>query len=438
MKIVKYYNDSTFLIERVLNMEFVNKIITQLENGQHDEAFEGYEQILKAGTHEERFQLGEALFQFGFVGEAEALFRRLLISYPEEGELLVLLAETLIEQGKEEDAILELEKINENDPSYPESMLLLADLYQMEGLYEVSEKKLLKAKELLPNEIIIDFAMGELYSEEGKFIEAVICYKRVLESEDEIAGVSVNQRLADALSAGGAFEEALPYYDKALDNKLELNTLFNSGFTALQAGYNLKAIEKLQELKELDPEYYSLYLYLARAFEREAEHEKGLQVLLEGMRYDEYNKDLYLFAGKLALKTGNELEAEKMFREALALDPELTEAALSLNTLLIKHEKYEDVKEIIQQLEDGSEAEPRFLWDAAIAYQHLEEYSQALKYYESAYTFYKDTSDFLLDYGYFLIEEGERSKAVEIFNKLVKKHPNNEEFLDVLQRLSDD
>ena len=94
-------------------MESVNKIITLLENGQHEEALNGYEQILATGSNEERFLLGEELFQYGFLEEAQNLFQRLLQVYPEEGELLVLLAETLIELGKEEEAILELEKIQE-------------------------------------------------------------------------------------------------------------------------------------------------------------------------------------------------------------------------------------------------------------------------------------------------------------------------------------
>ena len=68
----------------------------------------------------------------------------------------------------------------------------------------------------------------------------------------------------------------------------------------------------------------------------------------------------------------------------------------------------------------------------------LEEYSEALNRYESAYTFYKDTTDFLIDYGYFLMEEGKQIEAVEIFTKLLKMDPSNEEFLDVWQRLSDD
>ena len=71
-------------------------------------------------------------------------------------------------------------------------------------------------------------------------------------------------------------------------------------------------------------------------------------------------------------------------------------------------------------------------------YQNLEEYSQALNRYESAYTFYKDTTEFLVDYGYFLMEEGKQIAAVEIFKKLLKMDPSNEEFLDVWQRLSDD
>jgi len=419
-------------------MESVNKIISQLENGQHEEALKGYEWILKHGSNEERFLLGEELVQYGFLEEAKNLFQRLLEYYPEEGEILVLLAETLIELGKEEEAILELEKINENDPSFPESLVLLADLYQLEGLYEVSEQKLLKAKSLLPDEVIIDFALGELYAEEGKFVQAIRCYEHVLERENEIGGVNVNQRMADAISAGGAFEEALPFYEKALENKLEINTLFNYGFTALQAGYNGKAIEKFLELKELDPEYYSLYINLARAYEREEDSENGYQILKEGIQYDEFNKDLYNYAGKLALKIGKEEEAEKMFREALALDPELTEAALTLNKLLLHQERWEDVLEIVNMMEEGGEVEPQFFWDAAIAHQNLEEYSQALNSYENAYNFYKETIDFLIDYGYFLIEEGERERAVEIFNRLVKSDPSNEEYQDVWQRLTDD
>lgn len=418
-------------------MDKINKIIALLENGQHEEALAGYEKILKNGTNDERLLLGEELFQYGFLEEAKKLYERLLEAYPEEGEILVSLAEILIEQGQEDEALQTLNKIHEDDPSYPQSLLLQADLYQMEGLYEVSEQKLLQAKSTLPEEFIIDFALGELYMEQGRFIEAIRAYDKVLPFEVEIAGVNVHQRLGDAYSAGGAFEEALTHYEKALEDSLEINTLFHYALTAYQAGMNKTAIEKFTELKELDPEYHSLYLYLAKSYEREEDLENSFKAIQEGLRYDEYNKDLSFYAGKIALKLGNEEEAENQFRQALVLDPEFIEAALTLNKLLLHQERYEDVLEIIELFNENDIEEPQLIWDEAVALQHLEKYSEALNKYQLAYNSLKNDLDFLTDYGYFLMEEGKREDAIEIFSMLLKKDPSNEEYEETLQRLSE-
>lgn len=416
-------------------MDKVNKIITLLENGQHEEVLKGCRQILEKGSNEERFVLAEELFHYGFIEEAKALIEKLLESYPEEGELLVLLAEALIELGKEDEAILVLERVDAGDPSYPQSLVLLADLYQMQGLFEVSEQKLLNAKALLPQEVLIDFALGELYAEQGKFLEAMRAYERVLTTDEVIAGTNVNQRMAEVLSAGGAFEEALAYYEKALEGKLEINTLFSYALTALQAGYNRTAIEKFTEVLELDPEYHSLYLSLAKAYELEEELDNSFNTVKKGIKQDEFNKDLYLYGARIALKMGKEDEAESLLREALALDPEFIEAALTLTKLLLHQERYEDVLEIIELMNEFAEEEPRFLWDAAIALQELEQYSEALNKYESAYSYYKERQDFLSDYGYFLIEEGKRAEAAELFRKLIKIEPDNLDYQDTLQRL---
>jgi tetratricopeptide (TPR) repeat protein len=416
-------------------MDRVNKIITMLENGQHIEAITEYNVVLTKGKPDEKFLLAEELLQFGFLSESKALVENLLTIYPEEGELLVLLGEILVESGDEEQAILELEKISEHDPSFGQSLLLLADLYQVQGLFEVCERKLLKAKDILPDEVVIDFALGELYSEQGEVTKALKSYEAVLKEYHEIAGVSVYQRMAELLSASGEFEEALFYYDKAIDEKLEINTLFGYAFTALQAGYNRTSIEKFEELKELDPEYHSLYLHLAKAYEREEELEKSLSAIQEGIKQDEFNKDLFFFGGKIAIKLANPELAEQYFREALALDPGFTEAALTLNKLFFQQERYEDVIDLISQLDFVDDEEPQLLWDSALAYEKLEEYSYALDKYESAYTFFKNNEAFLNDYGYFLIEEGKNDLAAEIFKQLQKGDPTNGEYADLLDRL---
>lgn len=55
------------------------------------------------------------------------------------------------------------------------------------------------------------------------------------------------QRLAESLSSSGAFEEALEWYEKAVKENPEPNTLFGFGFTALKAGYPKTAIKQLTE-----------------------------------------------------------------------------------------------------------------------------------------------------------------------------------------------
>lgn len=419
-------------------MDIVRKILSLLENGQQNEALQYFNQVLNTGTDDEKYDLAEDLTHYGFLEEAAALFQNLLEKYPDEGELIILLSEIYLDMGQEEEAMLLLEKINPSDPSYPQSLLLLADLYQMNGLFEVSENKLLTAKKLLPEEPVVDFALGELYGELGKFSEAIKAYTHVLESgAKEMAGISVHQRLAEMLSASGSFENALVYYEQALNEKLEINLLFGYALTALQAGYNKTAIEKFEQVKELDPEYHSLYLYLAKAYEREEDLNKSFETVLEGIRYDEYNKDLFYFGGRLALKLGNEQEAERLLRESIAVDPGFTESVLVLNKLFIRQERYEDVLELIKHVESFDEEEPQLLWDEAIAYQNLEEYSQALNKYQAAYTFFKTNQEFLSDYGYFLIGEGKRREAVEIFSDLLKNDPSNMEYQELLDRLQE-
>ncbi|MCH6268552.1 tetratricopeptide repeat protein [Neobacillus citreus] len=418
-------------------MERIKKIITMLENGQHKEALNEYNVVLQSGMPEEKFLLGEELFQYGFLDEARALVENLLNSYPEEGELLILLGEILIEAGEEEEAILVLERISELDVHYAQSLLLMADLYQLQGLYEVCENKLLKAKEILPNEIIIDFALGELYSEQGEVTAALNAYEKVLKETTEVASVNIYARMADLLSASGVFEEALVYYDKALEEKLEINTLFGYAFTALQAGYNRTAIEKFIELKELDPEYHSLYLLLGKAYEREEELENSLRIVQEGIKIDEFNKDLFFYGGQIAAKLGKLPEAEQYLREALVLDPGFTQAVMVLNKLFLQEERFEDVLLLLSDLGLTDDEEPQLLWDSALAYQKLESYSKALDKYESAYTFFKNNETFLQDYGYFLMEEGKTTPAAEIFKQLLAFDPTNSEYLDVLERLGE-
>ncbi len=76
-----------------------------------------------------------------------------------------------------------------------------------------------------------------------------------------MAGTVIAQRMAEAYSLLGEFEQAMFYYEQALNERFDAHTLFQYGFTAYQAEAYKTAIAKLSELKALDREYVPLYLF---------------------------------------------------------------------------------------------------------------------------------------------------------------------------------
>ncbi|PLT28341.1 tetratricopeptide repeat protein [Peribacillus deserti] len=418
-------------------MVSIESILENLKDGEFDRVSKHINEIKYNGTEEEILELAEGCLHYGFIEEAKSLYEHLLEIYPEEGELMVSIAEILTEMDREDEAILLLEKVSQKDPAYPSALLLEADLYQMQGMDEVSERKLLTAKEILPEEIIIDFALGELYYQQAKFFEALQSYRKVIQQEKEVSGINLCQRIADTLSSLGKFEEALPYFDKALEEKLEINLLFEYGLTAYQAGYYNTAVEKFSELKNLDPEYHTLYLYLAKSYEQMGDPDQALSAAKEGIKQDEFNKELSHFAGRMALKKGLEEEAEFHFKDALALDPGFMETALNLLKLYLHQEKYEEILEVISSVQQYGEYDPQFDWILAVSHNKLENFAEAGRFFAEAYPVFEDNQDFLEEYGYFLIEEGKNKEAVEIFNRLLNMQPSNEEYIMTLERLND-
>lgn len=155
-------------------MSLMEQLLDHLEEGRAEEAKKTFEDFLALGTDEEKYALAGQLEGLGFLNEAQQLYKDLLASYPDDGELVILMAETLIDMDNEEEAILYLDRIPETDPDYPRALLLLADLYQMQGLYEVSENKLMEAASLLPEEPVIHFALAEFYASCARYAEASV------------------------------------------------------------------------------------------------------------------------------------------------------------------------------------------------------------------------------------------------------------------------
>lgn len=416
-------------------MNRLENAIQLVEEGNVEEGLKVIKELREYSNDDEKYTIAENYHKWGFVEEAKEIVEELISRYPDEGELFVFLAEIMIDLDMEEEAIDILEQISGDDPVYLESLVLQADLFQMQGLYEVSEQKLLLAKEKSGDEPIIDFALAELYSSHGEYGKSIPYYEKVLRENDEIAGVNVNARIAESYGTTGKFEEALPYYEEAVKKQEDSNTLFGFGVTAFQAKYFKKAIEILCRLKELDPDYGSLYLYLAKAYEEEGSLAESFQTLLEGLEVESLNKELNFYAGKISMMLGDKENAEKHLRAAVGIDPGYVEATLQLSKFLLREERFEDVVECLDTVMSYGEYDEQFEWDLALSKNKLEQYSDALNHYRHAYTFFKETPEFLEEFGYFLMEEGKRQEAIDVFKELLKLDPMKYEIEELISDL---
>lgn len=393
------------------------------------------ESFLMKELPEEIYALAEIFMQYGYMKEADRVLEHLQFLFPEEAQLKIDRANVLMELGNEDEALDLLLEIEETSPEYPQALLVLADYYQMQGLFEVAEKRINEALAILPDEPLLHFAKAELLFETGRFLEAARLYEDLYEQQNEFAGIQLVERLAEVYRAGAAYETAFDYYVKALEDEVKPDILFGAAYSAFQSQKYEMAIKQLEELKELDPDYFSAYLLLAESYAMTEDNQKAYAAIQEGLKRDEYDKSLYLFAGKMALKNGLPEEAEQYLREAIALDPEYMEAVLALISVFGQQERHEDVIELFETLQQND-----FEWStlypfAAEAYENLELYDRAYEFYRLAYNDFKEDATFLEKYVYFLLEEGKRSEAKEVLGQLINIQPGEPEWQEKLETL---
>lgn len=394
------------------------------------EAQLAFEAALKEDQPDVLMQLAGQLMAAGFLEEAKLTLEKLEANFPEEGSILISLAEIAIEDDKTEEAFEYLEKIPKDDNYYVESLLVLADLYQVLGVPEVSEKKIKEAKVILPQEPILDLALAELYFTLDRFQEAVELYQKLNES-DLPEGVSIDDRIGSALSMLGEFEEAIPYLEKANSDEQTDHRLFQLAITYIQIKEREKAIHLLEQLKIINPSYEGVYLPLASCLLDEERNPEAEAVIAEGLSQNPYSLDLYHLASDNAFRLGKIPDAEEYLRKAIALEEDKEISLMKLANLLLVDERFEESIETLTDVADASQG--HVYWTMAQAYNGLEQFDLANKNYLLALEGMSNEPEFLKDYGLFLREEGQIAEAEKMLKAYLSIEPNDDEIFDLLE-----
>ncbi len=380
--------------------------------------------------------LGEELLSIGFLEEAQQVFETLKNKDTTSIVYNLPLAEIAIENDQIETAFDLLETVPKEDERYPEALLLLADLYQVLGIPEVSENKLLEAARIIPEEPLIQFALAELYFSMDRFSEAEGLYQQLLlEGVDTFSGISITERIGTALTMQGKFEEAVQILEKALEKNQSDDLLFQLALVYRQLKENDKTIFYLKQLREQNPQYQALYLYLAESLQEEELLEEAQLVIEEGIHENPYQVDFYHFASENSYRLHDPKKAEEFLQEALKVGEKEEKTLLLLSDLYLNEERFEEVIDCLDTPDVLDN--PYAAWNLAHAYNELEEYEQAKRYYEEANVALAHEPDFMKEYGIFLREEGQLQESLTLLTHYLEHEPGDLEVLSILEDLKE-
>ena len=421
---------------------FAERMLDELSGGQLEDAKKSFASSLRYDDDDTVYSLAEELYGLGFSSQAKRAYQKLLEKYPDEDQLRTALADIAIDEDKTDEAIAYLAEISPESNAYIESLLVLADLYQSEGLNEAAEAKLREAYDLAPEESIIKFALAEFYFATGQYNTAIPFYRELLQAgERRFSGLDIASRIGVAYALVGNFKNALGYLEQIKTTDLTPDVRFQLGMTyAADPETADKAIDALEELQEIDPSYAGLYEPLGQLYEDINDQEQALITYQAGIAVDAFNTTLYQRAAAVAQIQGEDEEADRIYREALENNPEDLTLTIGYSNLLVAMGDHVGNINLLNAFlgEDDSETDPQLYWNLAQSYTALEDFEMATKYWNAALPFFLDNINFLKPAYYYFREEGETALAEEALFNYTQLAPNDYEMAELYDQLKEE
>ncbi|HES6344514.1 TPR repeat-containing protein [Streptococcus pyogenes] len=407
----------------MLNSE---KMIASLDQQDLAHAEKYFQKALKEDDADSLIALGEYLESIGFLPHAKRIYLQLADDYP---ELNINLAQIAAEDDAIEEAFLYLDKVSKDSPNYLSALLVMADLYDMEGLTEVAREKLLQAVGISPEPLVI-FGLAEIDMSLQYFKEAIDYYAQLDNRQIlELTGISTYQRIGRAYASLGKFEAAIEFLEKAVAIEYEDETVFELATLLYDQENYQKANLYFKQLETINPDYPGYEYGYALSLHEEHKTSEALRLVQQGLRKNAFDSQLLLLASQLSYELHDRQNAENYLLQAKEVAVDDEEILMRLVTLYFDAERFEEVIALNRETIDNVLTK----WTIAKTYHALEQEEVALALYNEISADLAENPEFLQDYAYLLREFGQFHKAIQMATAYLRQVPddvNMQDFLD--------
>ncbi len=186
----------------------------------------------------------------------------------------------------------------------------------------------------MPYDTTLLSCLASLYQKQTKYQLAADTYKYVYEIYPE--DKSVLSLIGYNFLMLGNYNEAIDYYNKALENKKEAGYYKNIGISYSSLGQRDKAIESFEKAIELSPGDDNIYYNLSILYFNKRDKPNAIKYINKAIDNAPNNDMYYCFKGQLQILS-NQLEpAIITYLQVLEINPQSTDAMCNLGDLYNK------------------------------------------------------------------------------------------------------
>nr|WP_018372810.1 tetratricopeptide repeat protein [Streptococcus merionis] len=392
-------------------------VLEALEAQDLEMAEQRFRLALSEDDEESLLDLATYMEGIGFLPQAQEIYEKLLLHYP---EVALNLANIAMEDGDVEQAFAYLDQIDETSPSYLQALVTKADFYQLEGLADVAKEKLLEASQLTDDELV-RFGLAEIELELENY-QSAIRYYASLDNRAiyEQTGVSTYQRIGYAYANLGKFEAAIEFLEKAVELEYDDQTLYELATLLYESENYQRANLYFKQLEALNPDFNGYHYPYAQSLHAEHQLEEALRLLQDYLSKDETAVPILLLASQYAYEFKNSELAESYLIKAREWADDLEEIDLRLSSMYLEQERFEDVLDLVR--EDMDHVLTR--WNIAKAYRALEREEADLAYRDLVADL-QDNPEFLKEYIFVLREAGDFVEAKQQLQRYLTLVPDD-------------
>ncbi|SNE58058.1 TPR domain protein [Streptococcus pneumoniae] len=374
------------------------------------------------------YELATYLEGIGFYPQAKEIYLKIVEDFP---ELHLNLAAIASEDGQIEEAFTYLEEIQADSDWYVSSLVLKADLYQLEGLTDVAREKLLEALTYSEDSLLI-LGLAELDSELENYQAAIQAYAQLdNRSIYEQTGISTYQRIGFAYAQLGKFETATEFLEKALELEYDDLTAFELASLYFDQEEYQKATLYFKQLDTISPDFEGYEYGYSQALHKEHQVQEALRIAKQGLEKNPFETRLLLAASQFSYELHDASGAENYLLTAKEDAEDTEEILLRLATIYLEQERYEDILDLQSE-------EPENLltkWMIARSYQEMDDLDTAYEHYQELTGDLKDNPEFLEHYIYLLRELGHFEEAKVHAHTYLKLVPDDVQMQELFERL---